>query len=276
VSAKSAPIPHLPEFGESQTYPSTFDAGVGVFSPVAAPLNLNLDYIASESPDMRRVPNMFAGSTSDTTRTLFGEMPRGDEVFGEMPGAHMMFTDEEGTAYMSDLISGGVPGMGFQDAQAVGDEVEETIEVVDADTGKTLGKRRPRVGTAGTHHSKWKNLEDECLIDSWKAVSLDPITDANQTLGKYYSRILDEFNERCHIGEYATIEMNRNEGAISHRWSVIKTICYKFHGNLETMRNRNQSGKSAMDLVSLLCLMLIVHFMFSLQCVLCVPCVLCL
>jgi hypothetical protein len=90
-------------------------------------------------------------------------------------------------------------------------------------------------------------LEDECLIESWKAVSLDPITGANQTLGKYYTRIRDELNERRHIGEYAKVHMNRNESAISHQWSVIKTICNKFYGNLETMRNRNQSGKSAMD-----------------------------
>jgi hypothetical protein len=81
-------------------------------------------------------------------------------------------------------------------------------------------------------------------------VSLDPITGANQTLAKYYAIILDELNECRHIGENATIQMNRNEGAISHRWSVIKTICNKFHGNLETVHNRNQSGKSAMDLVS--------------------------
>jgi hypothetical protein len=122
--------------------------------------------------------------------------------------------------------------------------------VVDADTGKTISRRKPRVGTASTHHSKWKSLEDECLIESWKAVSLDPITDANQTPGKYYARIIDEFNERRHIGENPMIQMNHNEGAMSHRWSVIKTICNKFHGNLETLRNRNQSGKSTMDLVS--------------------------
>jgi hypothetical protein len=150
--------------------------------------------------------------------------------------------------------------------------------VVDTDTGKTIGKRKPWVGTSGTHHSKWKALEDECLIESWKAVSLDPIIGANQTLGKYYARILDEFNERRHIDANAMIQMNRNsEGAISHRWSVIKTICNKFHGNLENMRNRNQSGKSAMDLVSFLMLicsslmftmcslmfsMLVVHFIY--------------
>jgi hypothetical protein len=151
---------------------------------------------------------------------------------------------------MNDLIGGEVPGKGVEDAQADDDEIEETIEVVDADTGKTPGKRKPRVGTAGTHHSKWKSLEDECLIESWKVVSLDPITGVNQTLGKYYARILDEFNERRHIGENAMIQMNHNECTISHRWSVVKTVCNKFHGNLETVRNRNQSGKRAMDLVS--------------------------
>jgi hypothetical protein len=182
-----------PEFGESQTYPCTIDDGVSVFSLVTTPrpdrvhVDVNVDYTASESPDMRRAPNMFTGSTPDATRSLFDEMPGDHEVFGEMPGAHLMFTDKEDTAYMSDLINGGVPSKGFQDAQAEGDEIEETIEVVDADIGKTVGKRKLRVGMAGTHHSKWKSLEDECLIKSWKAVSLDPITGANQTLGKYYA-----------------------------------------------------------------------------------------
>jgi hypothetical protein len=81
-------------------------------------------------------------------------------------------------------------------------------------------------------------------------VILDQITDTNQTLGKYCARIRDEFNECRYIGDDAKIHMNRNEGVISHRWSVIMTTCNNFHGNLETMRNRNQSGKGAMVLVS--------------------------
>jgi hypothetical protein len=200
----------------------------------------------------RRRRRVLAGDSTpaNATRTLFDKMPDAHEVFGEMPGAHMMFTEEEGTTYMNDLIGGGVAGVGGEDVQANDDEIEETIEVIDTDTGKTLGKRKPRGYAARTHHSKWKSLEDECLIESWKAVSLDPITGANQTLGKCYTRIRDEFNERHHIGDYAKIHMNRNEGAISDRWSVIKTVCNKFHGNLETMRNRNQSGKSAMNIVS--------------------------
>jgi hypothetical protein len=48
--------------------------------------------------------------------------------------------------------------------------------VVNANTGKTLGKRKQLGSVANTHHSKWKSLEHECLIESWKAASLDPIT----------------------------------------------------------------------------------------------------
>jgi hypothetical protein len=94
---------------------------------------------------------MFAGATPDATRSLFDEMLGDHEVFGEMPGTHMMFNDEEGTAYM---FSSGVLGEGFQDGQGEGDEMEETIEVVNADTSKTVGKRKPREGSADTHHSK--------------------------------------------------------------------------------------------------------------------------
>jgi hypothetical protein len=131
-----------------------------VFSPVTTPrqdgthVDLNLDYTASESLGMRCVPNMFAGSTPDATRALFDETPGAHKVFGKMPGAHMMFTDEEGTTYMNDLIEGGVPGMGGEDVQADDDEIKETIEVVDADTDKTLGKRKLRGSVVGTHHSK--------------------------------------------------------------------------------------------------------------------------
>jgi hypothetical protein len=101
-------------------------------------------------------------------------------VFDEMPGAHMMFTEEEGTTFMNDMIGSGDTSAGGADVQADEDEIEETIEVVDADTGK----RKLRGPAADTHHSKWKSLEDARLIESWKTVSLDPITGANQTLGK--------------------------------------------------------------------------------------------
>jgi hypothetical protein len=47
---------------------------------------------------------------------------------------------------------------GDADVDAGEDEIEETIEVVDTDTGKSLGKRKPRGPAAGTHQSKWKKI----------------------------------------------------------------------------------------------------------------------
>jgi hypothetical protein len=43
-------------------------------------------------------------------------------------------------------------------------EEDETIDVVDVDTGATTGKRK--VASPGGQGPKWKSLEDECLIDA--------------------------------------------------------------------------------------------------------------
>jgi hypothetical protein len=142
---------------------------------------------------------MFVDSSDDDTRKLFDNMPGVHEVSGEMPGTHRMFTDEEHVEIKNDMIGGGHIGAGAAEVDASEDEIE-IIEVMDTDTDKYIDKRKAWRPAVGTHHSKWKYLKDGCLIDSWKAVSLAPIADANQTLGKYYALILDEFNERRHIG----------------------------------------------------------------------------
>jgi hypothetical protein len=126
-----------PEFGKSQPYLRTFDDGV--FSPMIAAqqygahVDLNLSYTTSASPDMRRVPNMFVSSSSDATRALFETMP----------DAHRMFTNEEGADIMNEMIGGVHTSVGAADVDAGEDEIEDTIEVVDADTGKSIGKRKP-------------------------------------------------------------------------------------------------------------------------------------
>jgi hypothetical protein len=103
--------------------------------------------------------------------------------------------------------------------------------------------------SADTRGLRWRSLEDECLIEAWKQVSFCPITGANQTGGKYYKRILDCFNEKKNYGDYATIEMNRNEGALSHRWNLIKAACSKFHGYYEKIKARKESGTTMVDWV---------------------------
>jgi hypothetical protein len=102
--------------------------------------------------------------------------------------------------------------------------------------------------SADTRGPRWRSLEDECLIEAWKQVSFCHITDANQTGGKYYKRILDCFNEK-NYGDYATIKMNRNEGSLSHRWNLIKAPSSKFHGYYEKINTRKESGKTMVDWV---------------------------
>jgi hypothetical protein len=43
--------------------------------------------------------------------------------------------------------------------------------------------------------------------------------------------------------------MNRNEGALSHRWNLIKAACSKFHGYYEKIKARKESSKTMVDWV---------------------------
>jgi hypothetical protein len=95
----------------------------------------------------------------------------------------------------------------------------EEAELIDVETGVN-SKKKKKVG--GIRGRKWKNLEDECLIDTWKSVSFFPISGANQNYGKYSRRIYDQFKERKNFGDYATIHMIHNESAMSHRWNIIR------------------------------------------------------
>lgn len=80
-------------------------------------------------------------------------------------------------------------------------------------------------------------MEDECLID------------ANQSADKYYKRILDSFNKKKNYGDYATIDMIRNESVLSHCWSIIKAAYSKFHGYYEKIKIRKESGKTMVNWV---------------------------
>ena len=55
------------------------------------------------------------------------------------------------------------------------------------------------------------------MVSSWKAVSLDPITVANQTNDSYWKRIKTEFDERKFTKEYNKVYMDHNQNTLSHR-----------------------------------------------------------
>jgi hypothetical protein len=83
-------------------------------------------------------------------------------------------------------------------------------------------------------------LEDEYLIDSWKEVSLCPITGANQNSSKYYKR------HRKNFGGYSTINMLHNDSAMSHGWDIIKKglqqIPWKLYEGEEPVGERALNG----------------------------------
>ena len=91
------------------------------------------------------------------------------------------------------------------DDEAVEEEEEEEEEVEaeeeeeeEVPRAKGRGKRKGAATTKkpGSRGKKWTPLEDQCLCDAWKEVSIDPVTGANQPSGAYWGRIKKEFDER--------------------------------------------------------------------------------
>jgi hypothetical protein len=82
-------------------------------------------------------------------------------------------------------------------------------------------------------------------------VSINPITGSNQNFDTYWARVKCAFDERKLVDpEFNTMHMDRNESGMSHRWGIIQHACNKFHGVVEEIRKRTDSGKNVTDLVS--------------------------
>jgi hypothetical protein len=59
------------------------------------------------------------------------------------------------------------------------DESVVTAMASPAPVAKGKKKKAPKKG-GGRHGPKWRSLEDECLVEAWKMVSIDPISGAYQ------------------------------------------------------------------------------------------------
>ncbi|KAF0927665.1 hypothetical protein E2562_035573 [Oryza meyeriana var. granulata] len=98
------------------------------------------------------------------------------------------------------------------------------------------GKKKVfRRGTAFTKE------EDMVVCSAFLNISKDPITGVSQTLGGYYKRMHDYFNEHKPEGS------NRSQIAIQHRWALIQKAMNKFCGHKASVDRLNESRKNKQD-----------------------------
>jgi hypothetical protein len=106
-------------------------------------------------------------------------------------------------------------------------------------------------------------LEDECLTEAWKTVSIDPIFGENQNSDTYWERIKVSFDEHKLMDlMFNQVHMDRNPSGISHRWGIIQQACNKWHEIQQEIMDRQESGTSIKDLVSRAPLLAGWHFHF--------------
>jgi hypothetical protein len=86
-------------------------------------------------------------------------------------------------------------------------------------------------------------VEDECLDDTWKSVSIDPISDANQNYGTYWERVKVVFDERKLFDpEFNKVHMDRNMSRVGES--------FKWHGIQQKIMEHQESCTNIDDLVS--------------------------
>jgi hypothetical protein len=114
---------------------------------------------------------------------------------------------------------------------------------------KGKSKALPKKG-GGSRGPKWRSVEDECLAEAWKTVSIDPISGANQNSDMYWERVKVSFDE-CKLMDstFNKMHMDRNPSEMSPRWGIIQQACNKWHGIQQEVMDRQESGISIKDLV---------------------------
>ena len=76
-----------------------------------------------------------------------------------------------------------------------------------------------------------------------------PITGTNQSVNTYWDRIKVEFDERKLVDPFKSVYMQRGSKAMANHWGLIQTACNKWHGIVEEIAARPESGASVEDQV---------------------------
>ncbi|XP_020200798.1 uncharacterized protein [Aegilops tauschii subsp. strangulata] len=130
-------------------------------------------------------------------------------------------------------------------------EEGEEGEEEPAPTRKGKKKKKKKATKPGKPRIKWASKEEECLAEAWKVVCLDPVTGTNQSIETYWDRIKAEFDERKLVDPYfKSVHMQRGSKAMANHWGLIQTVCNKWHGIVEEVAARPESGTSVEDQVS--------------------------
>ena len=133
-----------------------------------------------------------------------------------------------------------------------GDEEQEEQEEEDEDEEEPARRRKKKKRTARSAEPriKWASKEEECLAEAWKVVYLDPTTGANQSFDTYWALIKAEFDERKLVDPYFKgVYMQRGSKAMANHWGRIQGACNKWHGVVEEVAARPESGASIEDQV---------------------------
>jgi hypothetical protein len=226
----------------------TYVPGMSRFTPSPPEYDATMHEVIS--PALRRGPLSFShGMPSPNDGVMHDMITSGSMAAASSPG---FFTQEEERAMeaVAAAARGGVDDHGFGDgAQDVDEEEEEQVDLDEEDdapeptsTSKG-GKKRKKNSPPTGPWIKWTSKEEECLAESWKTVSMNSITGANQNFDIYWQRVKLAFDERKIVDPYFNkTVMVRGEKAMATHWGIMQAACSRWHDIQEEIADRPVSG----------------------------------
>jgi hypothetical protein len=119
------------------------------------------------------------------------------------------------------------------------DELEEIEEEVFDLSQPTKKKKRT---------TNYTEIEDTCLVRAWSSVTIDAVTESDQTGNRYWQRIEDKF---CKLMPRVATPVTRSYRSLQGQWDAIKVSCSRWYGALEQVQNAPPSGVGIDDYVSI-------------------------